>query len=468
MKQLLFYMIILALTLNAPAQASTLSYQPSIEDKKFLTQIQRDSLTYFIQFTNERTGLVKDSSRPGSPASIASTGFGLLLWALAKENGWMSYQESYNLTLKCLRFLKNKADHKNGFFYHMLSTRSGKRVWSSEASSIDTALLVAGALYAGSVFKGTDVERLANEIYKRVDWKWMTNGTNLLCHGWKPESGFLPYYWDMYSEHLILQALAIGSPTHPIPQAAWNEWERLEGSYNKKQVIYSFSGSIFTYQFSHAYIDFRNLWDRDINYFDNSKNATLINREFCISNKEEIPSYSETVWGLSACLGPKGYKAYGAPPGKALHDGTIAVHSAAGSIPFAPEETIDTLKYFYNQYKDNIYTEYGFIDSFNLEMNWWSNEHLGIDQGISIMMIENFLRETIWKRFMTLDCVQRWIEICELNKKPTTRKVTTKTVGPRKKRIPIKARSKTPTSSSLKTKNSLTLEEPQLRIIAGE
>ncbi|MBI4972120.1 MAG: hypothetical protein HZC17_09895 [Candidatus Omnitrophica bacterium] len=407
------------------------AYTPTQEEKKFLLQVEQDTSKYFTRFADPKTGLVRDSSRPGSPCSIASTGFALVSWSIAKEHGWMTYKDSYLLTLRCLKTLRDKVEHKNGFFYHMVSVNTGKRVWSSEASSIDTALLLAGALYAGQVYKGTEVERIASELYRRVNWKWMTNNTLLLCHGWKPEGGFLPYYWDMYSEHLILQALAIGSPTHPISKQAWNEWNREEGEYNGKKVVNSFTGSLFTYQFSHAFIDFRNLWDRDINYFDNSQNATLTNLDFCLSNQSIYKSYSPENWGLSACLGPKGYKAYGALPGQAINDGTIAVHAAAGSIPFAPEITIKTLMSFYTLHKNNLYSPFGFKDSFNLEIDWWAQEELGVDQGITLLMIENFLSETIWKRFMKLEYIQKWIALCDLNRAvPVTRNTASTTIHP--------------------------------------
>lgn len=394
----------------APAHA----YQPTSEEKQFLLQIQQDTAKYFVKHADPKTGLVRDSSRPGSPASIASTGFGLAVWAIAKDHGWMSYKESYERTLTCLRTLRDKAEHKNGFFYHMLSVHSGKRVWSSEASSIDTALLLAGALFAGEAFKGTEIEKIARELYERVDWTWMMNRTLLLCHGWKPESGFLPYYWDMYSEHLILQALALGSPTHPSPIESWNEWTRDEDEYNGKRVVYSYSGSLFTYQYSQAFIDFRQLWDRDINYFENSRSATRINQEFCLDNLAAYKTYSPVNWGLSACLGPKGYKAYGAPPGKALHDGTIAIHAAGGSLPFEPELTIKTLQHFYESQKEKLYSPIGFKDSFNLEVSWWANEHLGIDQGIMILAIENFLWGTVWEKFMKLKAIENWVRLCKL------------------------------------------------------
>jgi hypothetical protein len=387
----------------------------SEEDRKFLEKVERDSLHYFIRFSDGDTGLTQDSSQPGSPASVAATGFSLASVAIAQSRGWLSYQKAYDYIRRTLLTLKTRAHHERGFFYHFLDPKTGRRTWRSEASSIDTALLVAGALLAAEYFKGTDIPRLARELYERVDWKWMMNGTSLVCHGWKPESGFLPYYWDSYSELIILQALAIGSPTYPIPPEAWQAWDRWEDEYNGKRIIYSYTGSLFTYQFAQAFIDFRELDDRGINYFENSKNATLANWEYSLSFKEKYRAYSESSWGLSASLGPGGYKAYGAKPGLGLHDGTVAPYASVASLMFAPELALHAIKFFYQEYENSLYGPYGFKDAFNLDKKWTAREYLGIDQGISVLMLENYLSEGgIWEKFMKLPSIQKWIARCKL------------------------------------------------------
>ena len=308
--------------------------------------------------------------------------------------------------------------HKEGFFYHFLDQRTGKRIWTSEASSIDTALVVAGALLAAQYYPGTEVEKLAHEIYARVNWKWMMNGSNFLCMGWTPESHFLPYYWDSYSEHMLLQALAIGSPTFPVPKQAWEAWLRPQGEYNGHRVVYSSPGSLFTYQFSHAYIDFRQLDDGGINYFENSREATLANRDYSLSFSGKFKSYAGDSWGLSASVGPGGYKAYGAKPGGGLHDGTIAPYAALSSIVFTPEESLRAARFFYENYQKELYGNFGFKDAFNRDKNWWAAEYLGIDQGITLLMLENYLHEgVVWEKFMRLAAVQKWIELTGLGKR---------------------------------------------------
>jgi hypothetical protein len=267
-------------------------------------------------------------------------------------------------------------------------------------------------LFAGEYFKGTEAEKIARELYERVDWPWMMNGKPVMCMGWKPKSGYLPYYWDSYSEAMILYALAIGSPTHPIPKEAWFAWKRSVDIYGDHEIVYCSTGSLFTYQYSHAWIDFRPFYDGEINYFNNSTEATKANREFCINNASKYKAYGENSWGLTACLGPDGYKGYGAEPGEALNDGTVAPCGMAGSVVFDPEACLNGLKYLYDEHGGFLYGKYGFKDAFNLDKGWWAEEYLGIDVGITLLMVENFRSGLIWNKFMVVDAIKRWVGIC--------------------------------------------------------
>jgi hypothetical protein len=382
-----------------------------LDEEAFLNKLQYDSILYFARESNPANGLIKDSSRPGAPCSVAAVGFGLAALCIGESRGWIDTQQVYDRVLKILKTFRDVVPNEHGFFYHFLDMRTGSRAWNSEVSSIDTALFLAGALFAGEYFKGTEVERVAKQIYWRVDWPWMMNGRKVMCMGWRPEQGFLWYYWDSYSEAMILYALAIGSPTHPISPDAWFEWTRPVDTYGDYRLVYCYTGSLFTYQYSHAWIDFRQLYEGVENYYANSVNATLANREFCIRNKASFKTYGKDVWGLTASLGPDGYRGYGARPGEAFHDGTIAPCGMAGSIAFTPEESIRGLKFLYDNYKF-LYGKYAFKDAFNLDKNWWSEEYLGIDVGISIMMIENYRTGLVWKKFMALEPIKNWAEDC--------------------------------------------------------
>ena len=403
--------------LPAPLRA----FEPSPEDRTLLNKIEKDTLQYFTRFSDKITGLTKDSSRAGSPSSVAATGFALAAYAIGGSRGWIAPDYAYNRILTTLQTLRHKAAHEKGVFYHFLDARTGKRVWGSEASSIDTALAVAGALLAARYYPGTEIEKLAREIYERVDWKWMMNNSDFICMGWTPESKFLPYYWDSYNELMLLVALAVGSPTFPVPPSAWERWLRPEGDYNSHKIIFASTGALFTYQFSHAYIDFRDLNDRGINFFENSREATLANREYSMSFSGKYKGYSESSWGLSSSVGPGGYKAYGGKPGGGLQDGTIAPYATLSSIVFTPELSTQAARFFYDRYQKELYGNFGFKDAFNLDKGWWANEYLGIDQGITLLMLENYLNgESVWKKFMGLPAIKRWVELTGLAKQPSS------------------------------------------------
>ena len=402
-------MTVVALLIVFPARAEEFT-----TDEEFLNKLEYDSVTYFAGEANRANGLIKDSSRPGAPASTAAVGFGLTAICIGESRGWIERQQAYDRVLTTLATFRDKVPHEHGFFYHFLNMRNGDRTWSSEVSSIDTALFLAGALFAGEYFKGTEVEKTVREIYERVDWPWMMNGQKVMCMGWTPEKGFLPYYWDSYSEAMVLYTLAIGSPTHPIPADTWFSWARPVDTYNGIEVIYCFTGSIFTYQYSHAWIDFRKIQEGRINYFLNSIKATAANREFCVDNAASHKAYGEDSWGLTACIGPGGYRGYGAKPGEALNDGTIAPCGMAGAIVFDWQAVIKGLRYLYDNHGGFLYGKYGFKDAFNLDKHWWAEEYLGIDVGITALMIENYRTGLVWNKFMQLEPVKKWTKECAL------------------------------------------------------
>ncbi|WP_420629504.1 glucoamylase family protein [Candidatus Leptofilum sp.] len=395
-------------------EAKNLDIDPT---EQLLEDIAQRAFDFFWQETNPDNGLIKDRANNFSTdsydvSSIAAIGFGLTSLCVAKEHGWITENDAYDRAHTTLLTFANDVENVNGWFYHFLDMETGQRVWESEASSIDTALFLAGALSVAQCFPGTEVEVLANIIYERVDFMWMlTDGGSLpdeqlLGHGWKPETGFLPYRWDQYSEHMILYILALGSPTHPIPSSSWEAWERQIGTYAGYTTFAQ--GPLFTHQFSHVWIDFRNMRDSlRYDYFESSVNATLANRQFAIDNIDACETYDENVWGLTASDGPDGYMAYGAPPGTIVHDCTIAPSASASSIVFTPELSIAALETMYELYEDEIWGRYGFSDAFNVDRAWWDTDIIGIDQGNTLLMIENYRNNGfVWQTFMSHPAVR--------------------------------------------------------------
>jgi hypothetical protein len=374
-----------------------------------LDEIQRRAVSYFWQEADPQTGLVKDRANNFWPdtyrvSNIAATGFGLAALVIGAHHGWLSHVQAYQRIRTTLQFLRDGMAHRHGFYHHFVDWRSGRRVWRSEASSIDTAWLLAGVLLAGESYPNSEVAQIADELYRRVDFSWMLNDGGrkpeelLLNHGWTPEMGFLPYRWDSYNELMLLYLLAIGSPTHAIPVACWEAWARPQGSYAGHRTFAI--EPLFAHQFSQAWIDFSSRRDRlGYDYFQSSIAATLANRQFCIDHCRQCRTYGNNVWGLTACDGPDGYRAYGAPPGVAVHDGTVAPAAAAGSIVFTPELSLAALQTMYTKYGDRIWGRYGFSDAFNVERGWWGQDVIGIDLGITLLMIENYRSGLIWQRF---------------------------------------------------------------------
>jgi hypothetical protein len=407
----------------------TTSPRLAAQDDAFLQDLSRRSFLFFWEHQAPETGLMRDRAKTDGTlrhnvASIASTGFGLTAYCIAAERQWVDPNEARERVRTALRFFAERAFHKNGWFYHWMDTNTGVRQWDSEISSIDTALLLAGVLTARQYFSSdAEIVRLATLIYERVDFPWMLNGDPaILSHGWKPESGFLGGRWAVYSEHMILYLLAIGSPTHPIPADAWYIWIRNPITYRSYTYVYGAS-PLFIHQYSHAWIDFRNRREdrgQRTDWFANSVTATRAHREFCIRLAREFPnSYSENVWGITASDSARGYVAWGGPPPTGFPrdgriDGTVVPCAPAGSLMFAPDICLPALLTMRERFGDRIYGRYGFTDAFNPTTDWVNPDVIGIDIGMTLLSAENLRSENVWRWFMRNPEMTRAMELIGL------------------------------------------------------
>ncbi len=404
-----------------------LGHSESTDDTLLLDLLQKTGVDFFWREANPANGLIKDRSAAYAPCSIASLGFGLTCICIGIDHGWIPRDAGRNRILKTLQTLWNAPQGRDpvnhagykGFFYHMLDMNTVKRAWTSELSSIDSALLFAGIVYCKQYFDREDstdalIRNLADSIYYRADWEWMRNYHPAVLMEWYPEKGFTLAEWRGYNEAMILYILALGSPTHPVPASCWNAWT----SGYQWQTHYGYSyinfPPLFGHHYSHCWIDFRNIQDdymrkKGITYFENSRRATLAQRAYCIANPGNFKGYGENLWGITACDGPNGYKARGAPPPQ-NDDGTIAPTAAGGSIVFTPEYSIAVLKNMYDSYCPQLWTQYGFRDAFNLTVNWWGPDVIGIDQGTIVIMIENYRTGRVWQRFMQNADIQRGLQ----------------------------------------------------------
>src|ERR1044071_6949695 len=412
-----FNVTVVAQRANTRPVVTSPSTRLSARDEAFLEDLSRRAFRYFQDHADPKTGLVLDRARTDGAAhdashpshnitSSAPPGFGLPALCLARVR-------------RTLRFFAGRAPQEHGWFLHWMDKPTGERRWQSEYSSIDTALLLGGVLTARQYFRSdAEIRRLATMIYERVDFKWMLAGhASLLSHGWKPETGFLKPRWDTYSEHLILDLLAIGSAIHPVSPLSWRAWKRERISY--AGYTYITGGPLFIHQYSHAWVDFRNRresWSPYTDYFNNSVVATRAQREFCISLANEFPGYSEDMWGITASDSAKGYVAWSGPPRDPAIDGTIVPCAAGGSLMFTPDISIAALRAMREKFGERIYGRYGFTDAFNPNTGWIGPDVIGIDVGIILLSAENLRSGNVWRWFMRNPEIPRAMQLAGLRR----------------------------------------------------
>jgi len=422
---------------SAPATLTT-------RQAAFLDTLEQRTFIWFWERSNPQTGLAVDRWPTKSFSSIAAVGFALTAYPIGIERNYVTRAAGANRVLATMRFMYNLpqgpqptgvAGHK-GFFYHFLDMSTGLRFEQVELSTIDTSLLLAGVLFCQSYFaQATPTESAirayADSLYLRVDWQWAQPKPPLVSMGWRPETGFIDYYWRGFNEAIILNILALGSPSHPVNPAAWTAFTstyRWAEFYEQRHLNFA---PLFGHQYSHVWIDFRGIQDefmrgKGIDYFENSRRATYSQRAYAIANPGGWKDYGSDIWGLTAGDGPidttlviKGrarkfhtYIARGAAADQILDDGTIGPTAAGGSVAFTPEIAIPALIAMREKYGDHLFSTYGFLDAFNPTFDfgvaprqgkvipgvgWFDTDYLGIDQGPIIAMIENYRSGLVWR-----------------------------------------------------------------------
>lgn len=407
-----------------------------VEDAPFtIDELESRTFRWFWE-TNYPHYQVPDRYPTKRFSSIAATGFGLTAYIVGAERNYVSREEAAERVLNTLTALWNLPQGSDstgvsgykGLFYHFLTYEDATRYRNVELSTIDTGLLMAGVLSVQSYFDGDSqtevkIRDLADKLFLRVEWDWTWRGEkDAMSMGWRPERGWIPATWNGYNEAMVLLIMALGSPTHPIPDEAWDNWcSTYEWNVFEGQEHINFS-PLFGHQYSHMYIDFRGIQDeytkvKGIDYFENSRRASLANRSYCIRNPMGFTGYGENQWGLTACDGPanewrvvngdsirfRTYWARGASSRHIRDDGTIAPTAAGGSVPFVPDYGISALEYMWETHYDNLVDSFGFKDAYNLTYTseehpngWFDHDQLGIDQGPILIQIENYRTELIW------------------------------------------------------------------------
>lgn len=407
-------------------------------DERMLDALQRQAFDYFPAQTHALTGLVADTSRPGAPASIAVVGFALSAYPVGVERGWVARDVAVGHCLAALRFFSGsdqsgRADATGwrGFYFHFLDCETGLRAWQSELSSIDTALLVVGMLTAAAYFDAatpaeTELRQLAQALYDRVNWNWSEHDDDAVALGWKPECGFLNYGWQGYSEAIVLYALGLGSTTYPLTNASFDAWTVTYQWENLYGIDFLYAGPLFMHQFSHAWLDLRGIRDafmreKDCDYFENSRRAAQVQRQYAIRNPRGFAGYGQDGWGLSASDGPSveprlvagrrqafyGYAARGVPWGP--DDGTRNGACVAASLVFAPEIALPALRRMVaaapGMGARAVHVS-GFNPTAGGEQAWRSEGEFGLDQGLIVLMVENFRSGLLWRLTRSIPCLR--------------------------------------------------------------
>ncbi|HWY76321.1 MAG TPA: glucoamylase family protein, partial [Verrucomicrobiae bacterium] len=425
-----YYVTAVDTSTNESAHSITVAAVPNVfaNNDQFLDYVQQTCFDYFWYDANPVNGLVPDRSANGSPASIAAVGFGLTSIGIAIDHGWITRTQGVARVLTTLNTFLNGPQGPGtsgvigyqGWFYHFLDMNTALRSGNSELSSIDTALLLGGILYAKQYFNGantdeTSIRTSADAIFNRVNWSWMARGGNAIAMGWQPTTGFSSFgNWVGYNEGMILYCLGMGTATNPLPASAWGVWTNgYTWATNYGQAYVPFP-PLFGHEYSHCWIDFRHVADAYMNghsstYFVNSRRAALAEVDYSILNPMGFVGYSSNEWGLTASDDPSGYQVHGLPPA-GFDDGTIAPTAAGGAMAFTPEYSLPALLYFYSHFRPRIWTAFSFRDAFNLGQGWYDTDELGIDQGPIVIMIENYRTQRPWKLFMQNAEAQRGLQ----------------------------------------------------------
>lgn len=401
-------------------------------ENELLDDLQKRTFSYFLTYVSEHTGLIADTNKPGSPASIAVTGFGLGCYIAGIHRDLITRQEAAMRTQKILSFFYHAPQSNQpvstgykGFYYHFLDMHTGLRAGNCELSTIDTAILICGILAARNYFTQEnaiedDIRQMADVIYNRVNWQWALNKKESFVHGWKPKQGFLKYRWNSgYSEAHILYILAIGSDSFPVDASCYTNWAAGFEWVKIYEAEQFYAGPLFIHQSSQVWLHLHEIYDkqnryRQTDYFTNSAVATNMQQKYAIHNPKNFNGYGKHIWGFTACDGPGpkrkmynnrrqvfyDYKARAAPFGP--DDGTICPWAMITSLPFAPELVLDCLmqkntahpslpKYF-----QNLESSYNLSFLTNEKQTWISLKQFGLNLGPAMIMIENYRSGLLW------------------------------------------------------------------------
>ena len=388
---------------------------PRISDEDLLELVQKQTFRYFWDFGHPVSGMARERTTSGHTVTTGGTGFGVMAMIVAAERGFISRSQALQRIQKITTFLDEKCEKFHGAYSHWLNGETGKTIPFSQYDNggdlVETALLFQGLLTARQYFGSNSSEetKLRNDItrlWEEIEWTWyQKDNENVLYWHWSPS-----YHWQMnmkitgWNEALIVYVLAASSPSYPISKDVYTQGWARNGSMANGSLFYghqlplggSYGGPLFFSHYSFLGINPNGLTDAYADYKVQTLNHSLINYKYCIENPKGYAGYGADCWGLTASDGNNGYSAHSPTNDR----GVIAPTAALASMPYVPEESMKALHFFYYKLGDKLWSDYGFYDAFNLTEQWFDNQHIAIDQGPIVIMIENYRTKLLWSLFM--------------------------------------------------------------------
>lgn len=408
--------------------APQLKIQKKLTDEQLLDLVQKQTFRYFWDFGHPVSGMARERSNRSfdygdEVVTTGGTGFGVMATIVASERKFITREQAAARTKKIVDFLW-KADMFHGAFPHWMNGETGKVIRFSPkddgADLVETSFLFQGLLTARQYYTAdnaveNDIRNKILWMWEGIEWNWFTQQQNVLYWHWSPNNDWsMNHQLKGWNECFITYVLAASSPKFAIDKRVYEDgWANSNTFFNGKKFLgitlplgFDFGGPLFFSHYSFLGLDPRGLKDRYADYFEQNKNHTLINHAYCVENPKHYKGYGENSWGLTASDSWQGYAAHS--PTEDL--GVISPTAALSAFPYTPEYSMKALKHFYFDLGDKIWSEYGFVDGFSEEHNWYAKSHLAIDQGPIICMIENYRSGLLWKLFMSSPDVKKGLD----------------------------------------------------------
>lgn len=416
------------------AQNKRASLDPiASNDTALFRKVQAATFQYFWDGAEPVSGLARervhlDNIYPQNDQDVVTSGgggFGVMAILVGMERGFITRAQGVKRLETILQFLET-ADRFHGAWPHWWNGKTGKvkpfSKYDDGGDLVESSFMLQGLLCVRQYFKnGNQQEKAiaarADKLWKEVDFNFYRNNQNVLYWHWSPN-----HEWKMnfavkgYNECLIMYILAASSPTHAVPAEVYHEGWAMNGKIKDTKISYNLSlslkhqgnppngGPLFWAHYSYLGLDPRGLKDQYANYWDETVNQAKINYEWCVQNSEGFKGYGPNNWGLTASYSVKGYA--GHAPNKENDKGVISPTAALSSFPYTPKESMQAMKYWYNEMGDKVWGKFGFYDAFSIHHNWFLPRYLAIDQGPIVVMMENYRTGLLWKLFMSSPEIQ--------------------------------------------------------------